>query len=239
MKKTKGFALILMLSLIPVMTSGILLTFATLMVLEADLALKYSCRLTGLQGQKKVAPLLKNLLHLNKNALQLRIMETQALQQLAMNPNPAAKIAAELRLQKIRAKQEVLDVQQKEIIKHGNAILLSAFELTQQKLKIISTQNQSILLRFQLLSLDGRAPLLAVHPTMVGLAPTYGPLPTFEEDQALAHSWQYQVTVARPFSKFLHGDFKINKSCAVTLKKEGESWIPQIAKAKFLSKSAW
>lgn len=239
MKSSKGFALILLLSLIPVMTAAILLVFSSLIIFNKDLELKHTCRLFGIEGQKKASTQIKNLFKLNPQATRLKLLEVQVLQQLALNPNPAIKITAVAKLQKIRAKQELLDIRQKQILKYGNFLMSSNYLRAQSVLRRTASEKISPLIHFELISLSGISPQLAVRPLMAGLAPTYGVKANFYEAQALAHSWQYQLSVASPFSKFLNGRFKLSRSCFVTLKQEGEMWTPLIGTAKSLWKSAW
>jgi hypothetical protein len=239
LKNSKGFALVVLLSLVPALSAGILLVFSILTIFEKDLELKHTCRLLGIDGQKKVSTQIRNLFKLNPQALRLKLIEAQALQQLALNPNPAVKLASAAKLKKVRAQQEILDTRQKQILNYGNLIMTSNFIKTQTALRNATVDKVSPLIHFDLISLSGTSPRMAVRTNMDGLAPTYTTQPNFNEAQALVHFWQYQLSVTSPFSKFLNGKFKISRSCSVTLKEEGDTWIPQIGAAKSLWKSAW
>ncbi|MFS4459528.1 hypothetical protein [Bdellovibrio sp. HCB2-146] len=238
----KGFALAITMALLPVLLGLGLLLFTALGIMQFNQQTQYMCRSGGLQGQKLVAPLLKSLLALNSLAVKLKADEALAQARLytAMATGNATAIAtAEMRLLKIQEKRADLDQKQKMLIRESNRLLSINHKYTQGKIR---QALQEGLPKISYLKIDFQlnpttAPELAVRPDYTDIAPTYSPVDKFDEQQALAHSWQYRLRVRNSFQNFLDGDIKWSPSCSVTLKQEGSSWVPKIRKAKSSSKS--
>ncbi|MNL05549.1 hypothetical protein D3C87_1261550 [compost metagenome] len=233
----KGFALAITMALLPFLLGLFLLLFAILGVNQFNLSTQQACREGGLRGQQHVAPLLQQLLSLNPRALKLKLAELQAQAKLAAalsTGNLPAAAAARTEIASIQLQRKVLDFKQKSLIQQSNLFLLSAHQRTASSLRVARTQG---LPTFNYLKIESRqhltsAPKLAVRPESSDIAPTYRTLENFDSEQALAHSWQYQLRVRSPFQNFLMADLKWTPSCAVTLKQDGFSWIPKIKKVK-------
>ncbi|WP_374029224.1 hypothetical protein [Bdellovibrio bacteriovorus] len=242
MKNDKGFALAIIISLLPLFLGGFLLAFATAGFIAHDLSLKHICREEGLRTQKKVVPLLKKLLSLNPLARRLKEREVRAQKNLAKAqatglPNVIAAAAAELALAKLRRLE--LDIKQKQLIQESNRLLRTNHLLTQRKLSSSARGLSSAFLEIQNVRIDGTAPRLAVRPEQMEIAPAYHPQPEFAQAQALAHEWHYQTKVLPPFSHFLSGVFQFRKSCSVTLTEENFQWVAKIIKGRSSLKSVW
>lgn len=238
----EGFALALILAVLPALSAGVLLTSALIGITQSDLAMKYQCREHGQDGQRKVAPLLSRLLALNPLAQQLRLQQLKELQNIATATaakNPVALAAATKRYLATVKKREHLDAKQRQLINQANFSLGQTHSLTSRQIRSAGAASTNSFLKIQLTSLKGRPPRLAVHPNQSDLAPVYSPAPDFDSAQALAHEWHYRTIVSPPFSYFLPGDFNFTKACAVTLKKEKLAWIPAITRGRFSSKSVW
>ncbi|KHD89145.1 MAG: hypothetical protein OM95_04785 [Bdellovibrio sp. ArHS] len=238
MKNQKGFALILMLACLPVVVSGFLFLSAVFGFMQSDLAMKYQCRVQGQTGQRAVAPYLQKLLALNSTAKKLKIEELKAYAQLA-SFNPFLVAAAKARLLKVRIQKEQLDIKQKQLINQANIVLRDAFTKTRKELLKTQSSLSNLLFKVSHFSLQGQVPLLAVRPDYPDTAPTYSPDFEFAEKQSLAHEWQYTLSVRRPFSQFLSGEFQFHKACAVSLAEENSQWVPKIIRGKFSLKSVW
>jgi hypothetical protein len=235
----KGFALAITMALLPVLVGLFLLLFAILGVNQFNLSTQQACREGGLRGQQQVAPLLKQLLDLNPKALQLKLAEIQAQIRLAAATLPPLVAAAEAHLAYIQMQRRILDLRQKQLIQQSNILLLRAHFQTKSALRTALTKG---LPTFNYLKIDNQqfsttAPRLAVRPESSDVAPAYRPVDNFDNQQALAHSWQYQLRVRSPFQNFLMADLKWSPSCSVTLKQDGSSWVPKIKKVKSLSRS--
>lgn len=233
----KGFALAITMALLPVLVGLFLLLFAILGVNQFNLSTQQACREGGLRGQQQVAPLLQQLLALNPRALKLKLDKILAEAKLAAaisSGNPIAAAAARTEIASIQLQRKILDFKQKSLIQQSNLLLLTAHQKTASNLRIALTRG---LPTFNYLKIDSRqsftsASKLAVRPESSDIAPTYRTVENFDEQQALVHSWQYQLRVRSPFQNFLMADLKWSPSCAVTLKQDGFSWIPKIKKVK-------
>lgn len=237
-----GFALALILAILPAVIAALVLAFCLVGFTQNDLALKYQCREHGRRGQKITAPLLETLLALNPLSRQLRLQQIKALQDITaatIAKNPVALAAATKRYMAIRKKQELLDSKQRQLIKQSNFILGQSHAAATRQLRSTAIAMSNSFIQLRLLSIKGHPPKLAVRPDQADLAPTYSPSTDFENDQALAHEWQYRFFVRTPFSYFLPGNFVFQKACAVTLRKEKSQWKPTITKGKFSLKSVW
>lgn len=238
----RGFAMILFLSLLPILITGTLIAFALINTIQADLAMKYECRHGGIQGQKMVGPLLASLLKLNPRAVQLRAKKAQAIIEIStatISRNPVALSAATKKYLKVLKQQEDLDGLQKQIIKQANLILHSAREKTKFKLMTTSRSASNIFARFSLLSLVSKSVKLAVSPDISDIAPIYRLEKDFETAQSLAHEWHFQIKTMAPFSYFIPGTYNYKKACAVTLHKESSQWQSKIITGKYSLKSVW
>ncbi len=138
LRNQKGFALVIVMSILPVLIAGFFLAWASIGFIQQDLAMKYACRQQGIEGQKHVAPLLQKLLSLNPKAIGLKIQlhTTQAALAAAVAAQNYFKMA-ELgrKLQKIEAKRGELDAEQKRIIQESNRHLSTYHSRGQQDIR--------------------------------------------------------------------------------------------------------
>ncbi|MDG0815458.1 hypothetical protein [Bdellovibrio svalbardensis] len=234
LKNEKGFALALMMALLPILIGLILVTFAIVSFVQIDLKLHQICRSESLKGQEAVAPLLKSLLALNPLALKLKLELIQAKAQ-AVSGNPAALA----RLAQVEAKVLKLITQQQQLIKQSNLLLLKAH--TSNQIKLWNEKDQTLrtipLFKSELQVLSSKVPTLAVRPDSIDRPPTYSPAENFSNRQALEQRWQYRLSITKPLQPFLTGNYVFEKSCAVTLKEENSKWFPQMKRDRSLSKS--
>ncbi|UXR64348.1 hypothetical protein EZJ49_14865 [Bdellovibrio bacteriovorus] len=240
----KGFAAILVVSLLPCLLAGLFLVAVLMSFMQTDLELKHHCRSGGLSGQASVRPLLMSLLALNPVATTLKIQETAVLAKLAVavsSGNVPAITTLKAQLAKIRQKRQELDLRQKQLIQQSNLLLArnhgsTAFDIRSRAQNL---KTQFFFLNLSLRVLHEEAPRLAVHPDSSDVAPTYSPEESFETRQALAHRWQYRLTPRGPLAYFLAGSFQFDKACAVTLTKDARGWKTLITKGKYSLKSVW
>lgn len=233
----QGFALAISMALLPVVIGAFLLLFAVLGVNQFNLRTQQVCREGGLRGQQQVAPLLEKLLGLNNKARNLKRAEIQAQRQLQLalaSKVPPAIAAARAYLAAVQLQRRVLDIQQKQILVQSNLILLKAHRATSRDLlaALLNGISAFNFLKVKTQKSFSLPPTLAVSPEYPDVAPPYRTQAQFEDKQALAHSWHYQLTVRSSFQNFLMGDLRWNPSCAVTLKQEGQTWITKIKRAK-------
>lgn len=241
LRNQQGFALAIAMALLPLLVGVMLLLFAVLGINQFNLRTQQACREGGLRGQQQVAPLLKKLLDLNPRAIKLKKAEERAkikLKAAIASKIPPAIAAARAHLAAIQMQQWVLDLRQKYLIQQSNLTLLKAHKKTSSELQKALKEG---LPTFNYLKINSNKsfsfpPTLAVRPESSDVAPTYRTLDDFENKQALAHSWQYRLQVRSTYQNFLMADLKWAPSCAVTLKQDGDSWVPKIKKVKSWSK---
>ncbi|WP_413585324.1 hypothetical protein [Bdellovibrio sp. HCB274] len=232
-----GFALAIMVPLLPVILAFGIMSYAALGFMQIDQKFTHACRSGALTGQEKAGKQIEALLKLNPKAQKLiqSLKQTeQAL--LAAAGNPVATAAAAARIALITAAQSVLRVRQEQIILQGNLALQLAQQKTASRLRQVRAEMNSYdsLFTSQTMTSSSLAPRLAVTPDGPDIAPTYRTLPDIENRQALVQSWQYQLRTPRHLRGFLNGDFSFKKSCSVTVTAKGNSWMPKIQRDRFL-----
>lgn len=234
----KGFALALMVVLLPVVLAAGLASYAAMTFLQIEQRFLYTCRSGGIDGQEKAGKQIDALLKLNPKATRLIAEEKSAKAALVaaeMSTNPYAIAKAEARLRYVQGKQEILNLRQKAIVIAGNSALQTAQQNTARKLGLLTseiTDYKSLFETSARIELK-TPPRLAVSPEGADIAPTYRTDPDIEQRQALVHKWQYQLRVQRHLQGFISGDFKFKKSCAITVTEKGSSWTPKILRDKF------
>lgn len=241
MKNNSGFALAVVMALLPLALAALFAGYALVSFIQTDLALKHGCRLHGNQGQEKVAPLLKDLLKLNTRSKSLKAKYVTAEKHLAIalvSSNYPAIAAARVELARLRVLRLVLEAEQRVLIGRAQAQMTEKYYAGKKQIYKNKPSN-NFLTRVIVRQSPGAPPLFAVRPDSTDLAPTYSLKPLFAEAQALAHEWQFEIELNKPFRNFIPGHFSFKKSCAVTLEQKGNKWIPQITKGKFSLKSVW
>lgn len=221
----EGFAMALIMALLPLMLGLVLVTLSVIAFIQTDQKYKYVCRSEGLSAQKLVGSQLERLLEMNKKALEIQKNISQArIQAASGNPKALALLA------KLEAEALVFHIRQLQLIENGNRILRNAHRSTLAKMKNLEkeTQSQLPLMAQEIKFNSPLPPSLAVRPDSMAMPPTYSPLVNFSVMQALAHKWLYRVKINTVLQPFLTGDYKFEKKCTVTLRREGSKWIPQI-----------
>lgn len=243
LKNQRGFAAILILSLLPVFIGGSFLVFTALGVLQTDLKLKHTCRQEGRKAQEKVLPRLESLLGLNPKSrkLQAERLRLELMMKAAVARGDVANATLlKAKLAIVEARQIELDLRQKQIINQSNLDLRRGHHNTTNLLtREAARSSVKTLLKLKLRLSPLPAPKLAVRPDSPDLAPTYSPAPDFETRQALAQQWHYDIAVQWPLMQKPALSFKFSKACAVSLRKESFKWKVVLSKAKFSLKSVW
>ena len=234
----RGFALAIMVPLLPVLLALGLGSYAVITFLQIEQRFSYICRSGNLIGQEKAAKQIDALLKLNQKATQLIIKERNAKAELVaaeMSMNPFAIGKAAAKHLKIQGEQEVLNLRQKAIIQQGNMALIFAQQKTSRELGLMTTEltNYRSLFDTSAKIFPGSAPPLAVSPEGTDIAPTYRTDADIETQQKLAHRWQYRLRVSPHLQSFITGNFFFEKSCAVSVTQKGSSWVPKILRDKY------
>jgi hypothetical protein len=244
LKNKKGFAMILILALLPVLVGGMLAVLFVINFIQLNAHHQYLCRSNHLKTQGQVIPLLESLLKLNPLSRKLRIELLAAEAHLAAVTASAPLLipAAEARLLKVQMQRAALDQQQKQLINMSNRWLYIGHAQTQMQLRSEIQKDLRLLKPFIQSSFtmdNSSAPKLAVHPDFPDTAPTYSPDENIADTQALAHRWHYNLEIAGFLQSFLQGKQQYNKECAVTVAQQGSKWVAQIHKVKSWSKLSW
>lgn len=233
-----GFALAIMVPLLPVLLGVALASYGALTLLQLEQRFSYTCRSGGIIGQEKAGKQITSLLKLNPKALKLILQERLAQKRVVaagLSGNGAAIATAMANLKKIHLQQQALSIQQKQIITQGNLHLRQAQTNTGRQLRelALGLNSYNSLFHIQPRTEMAMPPRLAVSPETTDIAPTYRTDPDIEERQQLVQRWQYRISVQRYLGSFLNGNFQFKKSCAVAVTERNQSWVPKIPKDKF------
>lgn len=242
LKNEKGFAYLLLISLLPVILSaGFFLLFSQFLQKNWMQAL-HTCRAELLQTQKRTGQHLDHLLKLNWQVKALRASMIKAQAELAyaaitFNGPLAAKATAEIA--RIRRLQQGIDKIQKGLILMANFEMSSGSARIMSRLKTQSLELQSRLpefFSFRIHSIRAAPVKLAVKPDSSDVAPVYELLPQFSEKQALTISWISEFhSSSTKGSQWLVNQHQKKDSCSATLKEE-KSKFSEILKE---DKSSW
>lgn len=237
--------MVLLLTLLPV---GIGLLFAVhfaLAFIQFELRQNHSCRTALIPAQNQAGEMLGQLLNLNPEAAELRVLEFQAkllLQAAIASENPPAIASAKLYLNSIQTKRSILGQKQKQLIRAGDQMLNNGF--WKAKTQLMKDQKDFLpslrpLLTGEYQPQFGTPSQMAVRPDFPDTAPVYMLKNNFESQQALVQKWQYSFHVHPVLKSFLQGHFAFAKDCSVTLEQRNLKWTAKIQKAKSLAKSPW
>lgn len=232
LRNQKGFAMAVIMALLPILISAVLATFGVITFTQTDLRLKYICRRENIQTQERAAKLLKSLLTMNPEASYLQKRLKTAVAACGYTGAGCAELT------RVRATIVLFKIRQQQLISQANIILQQGYyrALTHISREGRDVVNSVPLFKGQFNLTPGSGPLLAVRPEATAEPPTYSPVENFSDRQALEHHWQYRLTTSQPLNIFLDQSFHFDKGCSVTLKQDGDEWVTQIKKAKSLSK---
>lgn len=230
----KGFAIALILALLPTLIGVVLVTFAIVSFVQVDTRIKYACRNTLIDGQARVGVHLEKLLAMNKEAEALRAKLIAARARVVASAGSPSAIAA---LEAIEIKIQVFIAKQQQLITQSNLQMVKS--QSQARSQILNEGRKSLstipLFTYELSSSMVMPKTLAVRP--VGFEPpTYSPVEGFAEAQTLEQIWQYRLKVVPTLSPFLSGDYHFQEHCGVSLQEQELRWVPLIKKDKSLSK---
>jgi len=238
MKTEKGFAAILLLSLLPLILAGgfaLLLGFG---FLRSDMAVLNVCRAEQMQVQNKVGRNLGKLLKLNPKALKLRLEQARAekaLQAAIESGYPPAIAAAEAYLLSVQMRRQALDVRQRALIDTANIWLASSGTSLQRSLAQEWRLHNNPLTAWwsgTLLPKESLVPQLAVKADFPEVAPLYLTVTDFENAQAWKQTWQLKVSTSSWVRKFLSFNGSFDRTCTTSLYQEGEEWVAKLKKDK-------
>jgi hypothetical protein len=224
-KRSRGFALVGLIAILPVALSFLSIVAAAAMVLKHDTQISALCDRETFQLQEAMAKKLDELLKLNPRAKKL-IEQKKDLQKCAeTDPEPNTKAGCEAALAIVVVQQIILAAQQHIIIGTAN---------TSAQISALKLQNEIKNEHPRVIEHD-----LQVWPKqLIEIAPEYNPVSHFSEAQRIEvhYSTSLAAIVDSTLLKILgvHSIHKSNlsRACAATIVKSGNKYKAQLAEAK-------
>ncbi len=237
-RSSRGFGLILILSLMPLIISLSLVVLIMGAGLNIDQRLKKICRDQLITAQQKSGASMTRLLFLNPVAKNLRIKKRMT--EIAYAPAVASGnkvLALRLRaeLAEIQLQRQQVDLQQKMILRQQT--LTNWLALQQAKSHLRSALDHLIqpgLFDRRILFPKLKHVSLAVTPDLPDIAPIYELKTPFEEEQTLSLFWNWSVQSRSESLRRYPLSFQ--RECSVTLTKRKNQWSPLLRTDKLLLK---
>ncbi|WP_413288889.1 hypothetical protein [Bdellovibrio sp. HCB337] len=238
MNSSRGFGVLLLISLMPLALAAGLFVFTSFAFLTRDLGTLNLCRARQLETQNRVGRSLAKLLKLNPKAQRLRLAQARAEKSLAMaieSANPIAIAAAEAYLLKVQMQRQALAIQQNTLITGANTTLSTGGSQLRSQLQYEWSRETRALnswLQGSLQVAHSQIPTLAVLPDFLDVAPVYELAPNFEEAQSWSQSWNLELSTVSWARKFFNFHGRFQRSCATSLYSQNDEWIAKLKKVK-------
>lgn len=242
MKNQKGFALIFLISFLPLVLAATFCLYMFFTFSKSDTELAHTCHKEQILILEKVKTSILQLLALNPKAYRLRHKTLRAQERLKIasrTANPIIIAAAVAHLAMILNERRELDAQQKSIIKSANAFINSGQESLKLQLAGRMYGQSSAVRSFAALDvsqLKTKKTVLAVKPDFPDLAPAYQTKNNFSAEQALELSWRIRLGPKGATKKFLPFSQDFRKTCSTTIQLKETSWPIVIREVKSLWK---
>jgi len=219
-----GFALTLLISMLPLILSALFFFLFTSFLVKNWMQSAHICRSTLLETQNQVGKELDKLMSQNLPAKSLRLRLAAAKIELAAaiaSENPVWISAVELKIQQIQIQRIRLDHFQKMIILKANLQMARGSQRVVQKLRQQDFENQKRLPSFFSFSIRPQIPVyktVAIRPDLPDIAPVYELLPGFEDQQSLSISWISEFSAGRRGESWIHSVHQKKDLCGATLR---------------------
>lgn len=226
-KKNQGFALVLLLSLLPLLLTGLLGVAALIPMLRHLQVGEDHCRKGALNSQARLIDGLEELIKLSQVAEKLYKLESKALKaQRTSLGNPAAYKAATALLESIRAAQRALNARQAVLRLSTNR---GAHALFKQATRDLHRAQKYLGSSFSPAPARVQGAELKVKVKRMGSSHIYEPLEPLEKLQVVRATWSFEPLAHFPaWAQSLFpslGSLKIQ--CAASAKKKGDKqWEP-------------
>lgn len=230
MKHDRGFALVLLLALLPALLSGFAALLLTLGLVQTRSKLRNSCRRTLLGGLESAGRELKTLIDLNTPAQELRtsISVTKAAISAASAAGQVEVAAAlEVKLRSLQVQQILLDLRQRSLVVAAQTAITAA--QSKALAGVAGDGNSVVTARPRGFS----AVRPAVHRVGSGPAPDYALDSSFSDAQKLEQQWQSDFALPGALGKFLNVTGHLEETCAATLQPGDGPWRARLAEDKF------
>ncbi len=224
----KGFVTLHFISFLPLMMAVGFCLYLFLSFSDSNLEMTQTCLRDQIKIQQNVKLALHSLLKLNPRAQHLRTQYHLAqLRCLAVAAIPPALAAAEAHRDMIYAQRQILDLQQKALIKMADAQIAWDQHLLKLKLVQIGQRRKSDFKSFMInegSDLKFKPTKLSVIANDAALAPTYSLSQNFIEDQALEFTWNLKTISQKAMARFLPANSQFPQSCSTTINSKESSW---------------
>ncbi|MCB0365495.1 MAG: hypothetical protein H6624_19525 [Bdellovibrionaceae bacterium] len=221
-QSNKGFALVVLVGLLPILLCLLLIFSVMGRALLSQSRARHTCRTKTLETQVQVAQLLQQLLSYNDRARRLRLNRRSAQSALALAhlSSPQLVPLAKANLQRITYQQTLLGSKQRALI----ARMDSAWEQGEYRLRTaLRRQNAD-----SLVIIHPRSAFVPMPPT--SLSPSYALLPGARDLQRQGAKWKIRINPL--IGGFENFHLTWPASCASTIVKEKDKWVPQLIAVK-------
>ena len=234
----KGLSTVLMLSFLPILLSIVLLFMAIFLVFKFRSQTQYICQTQLLKLQNQNEKTIQELFRLNPKAtkLRLQLISQQAKLFIAVaNLNFPAITFYKIQIEKTKAQQLLLEIQQKNILTQNQL---------QNQIQIIQLQNlirnnfaelsqiNFFLLNAHQFQIQSQTRSLAVEKVWSGNGAAYQRKNGFSEKQTLSVNWKYQMQSNLNWSS-TQQNIEYQNACSATIEQKGLQWISNLKKVKF------
>ncbi len=224
----KGFVAIHFLSFLPLLLAVGFCLYLFLSFSDSHIEMTQTCLREQLKIQQSVKSALHNLLKLNPRAAHLRTQYHLAqLRCIAVAAIPPALAVAKAHRNLIYAQRQILDLQQKALIKMANAQIAWDQNLLKLKLFQIGQRRKKDFQSFmvnEVSDLKFKPTHLSVIADDQSLAPTYSLSRNFIEDQALEFTWSLKTISQKAMAHFLPARSQFPQSCSTTINTKESAW---------------
>ena len=224
----KGFVALHFICVLPLMLAVGFGLYLFLCFSDSTTEMTQTCLRDQIQIQKNIKSSLRNLFKLNSRAQHLRVQyHTAQIRRIAAIGNPPALAAAQAHLEMIYAERQILDLQQKALIKMANTQIAWDQQTLNSKLLLIGARRKKDFQSFMLnevTDLRFKNTRLSVTPHDQDIAPTYSFSSNFSEDQALQFTWKLKIVSQKAVAHFLSSTSQFPQSCSTTINPQEVTW---------------
>lgn len=228
-RSNRGFTVVGLLVLLPLLVSLVTFCSAAMLLLNADAELKHECRSTLLEAQDEIANDLETLMKLNETARTLRRARDTAEVAVRVAVAPPAIAAARAALLAVIAKQAALASKQTSLLLRAKAKSRSTPLKTKLKLhrklrdkaKLLESRESALETQLKSASFD------VVASPRDSMTPDYHPSAGFTKLQEMKVEAQWSVTSLLPewLRRWLgREDLKMKTTCRATIVKGKSGW---------------
>ena len=234
----KGLSTVMMLSFLPILLSVLLLFMSVFLIFQFRSETQYLCQTQLLKLQNRNEKTIQDLFRLNPkaNKLRLQLISQQAKLFLAVaNLNFPAITYYKIQIEKTKAQQMMLEIQQKNILMQNQILNQMQILKTEKLIRtefIDLSQINFFLLKAELFQIHSEIQDLAVEKVWSGNGAAYQRKNRFSDQQLLSVKWNYQMQTNLKWNGSQQ-NIQYQNACSATLEQKGLKWISNLKKVKF------